>query len=407
MQETHQRAFKTKLRPTSAQKVYFVECAGVARFAFNWGLAEWERQFNAGEKPRGRALRTQLNAIKHEVYPWLTNYPYTVFEQAFDHLQNSFDNYWRQKKDGTVAKRIEQKKKRGTWNKHLARCLRKGRKGIQIDPGYPQFKSRFDDKKFQMRGCAIEYHRVRLPRIGWVILAEKGYIPPTSDPTVKLNTVTISEKAGSWYASAQYELPLPEPPPLDGTIGIDLGIKNLVVTSDGETFDNPRALARHEKQLARLQREFSRRKPGSSNRAKTKAKIARLNDKISNIRRHMQHNVSAHVTHNMTPETVVVEDLNVDGMKTNKRLAKAVSDSGMGEIRRQIEYKAGWIGTDVVVADRWFPSSKTCSNCGSIREDLTLSDRVFSCNECGLVIDRDHNAALNLAGLADRRAHAV
>ena len=148
-----------------------------------------------------------------------------------------------------------------------------------------------------------------------------------------------------------------------------------------------------------MNRELSRRENGSKNRAKTKAKLAKAHAKVANIRKHALHQVSYYVTVKTKPNTVVIEDLNVSGMVKNHRLAGAVSDAGMSELHRQIEYKASWNGINVMKADRWYPSSKTCSHCGSVKPILKLSERLYACPDCGAVIDRDLNAALNLASL--------
>lgn len=364
------RAYKTKLNLNNEQRTYFVGCAGAARFVFNWGLAEWKRQYAAGEKPTAYGLKKQFNAIKDESFPWIREYPYVVIQEAFDNLGKAFQNFFRRVKAGD--------------NK----------------AGYPRFKSRHTSPMvFTVRGSiTVETARIKLPRIGWARLAESGYLPTEN---VKILFANISERAGEWYISLQVEEPAAAVEPATGEpIGVDLGIKSLAVTSDGATFDNPKTLAKYEKKLARLQRELHRRQKGSANRQKTKAKIARLHRKIADTRRHTLHNISRHVTAKTKPSVVVVEDLNVKGMMANEKLAKAVADSSMGELRRQIEYKAAWNGVAVVVADRWFPSSKTCNECGCINTELTLSDREWTCESCGTVLDRDLNAARNLARLA-------
>jgi putative transposase len=193
-----------------------------------------------------------------------------------------------------------------------------------------------------------------------------------------------------------------EPEPATGEpLGVDVGIKSLAVCSDGKEFPNDKVLAKYEKKLARLQRELSRRKKGSANRAKTKAKIAKLHQKIANKRAHNLYNVSKYVTEHKRPSVVVIEDLNVKGMVKNRKLAKAVGDASMSELHRQIEYKAEWNGIEVVKADRFFPSSKTCSACGHVNCELTLAMRIYKCPNCGIEIDRDLNAAMNLAALAE------
>lgn len=364
-----QRAYRTKLDPTKEQAGYFLGCAGAARFVYNWALADRRATFEAGGKPNKFEQKKRFNAIKKELSPWLADYPYVISQEAFDHLDAAYQNFFRRVKQGTEK------------------------------AGFPKFKSRHKSKmSFSLRGVTIEGSRVKLPVIGWVKLAERDYLP-TSD--VKINTATISETAGNWFISVQVEMEIDDPVvPTGQAIGVDLGIKSLAVVSDGMTFDNPKTLTKYEKQLSRLQRELHRRVKGSSNRAKTKAKIAKLHAKITNTRKHSLHNISRHVTAKTKPIAVVVEDLNVKGMLKNGKLSKAISDASFGELRRQIEYKAQWNGVNVVVANQWFASSKTCSSCGYVNRELTLADRAWTCPTCGTNLDRDLNAAVNLANLA-------
>lgn len=394
-----QRAYKTKFILNNQERGLFVRCAGLSRFVYNWGLAEWKAIFEAGEKPNAYGLKKKFNATKDDEFPWVRELPYVIVQETFDNLGRAFQNFFRQRKDGTVAGRIDAMKKSGEWPLRLAKLLKKGKWGIELEPGYPQFKSRHKSTPaFRLRGTIkVEGHRVKLPILGWFRLAESDYLPTD----VKINSANIQERAGEWYISLQVEEDAPEVTPATGEpIGVDMGIKSLAVVSDGTTFDNPKTLTKHEKRLARLSRELSRRKKGSANRQKTKAKIAELHRKIADTRKHTLHNISRHVTAKTKPSAVVVEDLNVKGMMANGKLAKAVADSSMGELRRQIEYKADWNGVQVVTADRWFPSSKTCCECGYINAELTLSDRVWTCESCGTVLDRDLNAAKNLARLA-------
>lgn len=367
--QTIKRAFKTKLDPTSKQRNYFIGCAGVSRFVYNWALADRKAMFEAGGKPNIYEQKKRFNALKGEQFPWLKEYPYVILPEAFDDLDTAYQNFFRRVKSGAEK------------------------------AGFPKFKSRHTaPMKFRMRGAVtIENKRVKLPKIGWVRLAEHGYIPADN---CKLLFVTISERAGDWFISAQVETEIADTQPTNSAIGVDMGVKSLAVCSDGTTFDNPKTLGKYEKKLARLSRELSRRVKGSNNRLKTKAKIAKLHQKIADTRKHTLHNISRHVTANTLPAKVVIEDLNVKGMTANHKLAKAVADASMSELRRQIEYKAAWRNITVKVADRWFPSSKTCSDCGNVKEVLSLSERVYNCEACGFTIDRDLNAARNLAALA-------
>lgn len=362
------RAYKTKLDPTNKQCSYFRQCAGAARFVFNYALADRKRRYEEeGLNTNMYEQKRRFNAWKQEEAPWLYGVPYTLQEQEFRNVDTAFQNFFRR--------------------------VKKGEK-----PGYPRFKRRSGRKHFQLRGCIhVETGQVKLPRIGWVRLKEIGYLPTNE---VKILSATISERAERWYVSLQVKEEIKET--VNGStlvVGVDFGIKTLAVLSNGKTFDNPHALREAEKKLARLQRELARRKKGSTNREKTKTKIGRCYAKISAIRHHALHDVSHYCTVTLRPKRIVLENLNVRGMLQNRHLSKAISDAAFSELRRQIEYKAQWHGIEVVTASTWYPSSKTCSRCGYVKDRLTLADRTFQCEHCGLVIDRDSNAARNLAAL--------
>lgn len=367
--KTIKRAFKTKLDLNNKQKSYFIACCGVSRFVYNWALADRIAKFEMGEKSNIYEQKRRFNGVKKEQYPWLVEYPYEISESAFEDLDSAYLNFFR---------RIKQRSEKA---------------------GFPKFKSRHHSRlSFRLRrNIVAKADKIRLQRIGWVRLAEKNYIPTDG---CKILSVVISESAGDWFVSVQVEMDIPEQQPKGEAIGIDMGVKSLAVCSDGDAFDNPKTLEKYSKRLARLQRELHRRVKGSNNRLKTKAKIAKLHRKITNTRKHTLHNISRHITTNTMPKTIVIEDLNVKGLIKNRRLAKAVVDSSMGELRRQIEYKAAWNNIEVKTADRWYPSSKTCSNCGNVKNELSLNERTYICVVCGTRIDRDLNAALNLAALA-------
>ena len=364
------KAYKTELDPNNKQRTMMARSCGAARYVYNWGLTEWKTWYERGDKPSGMKLCKHFNSVKDEVCPWIREVPYAITESAFRNLYAAFQHFFRRVKNGEK-------------------------------PGYPKFKKRGVNGSFQLRSTRIEDDRVRLTGIGWVRLKERGYIPPTDSGASFGVYATISERAGRWFISVLVGEDIPEPVNgNNGVLGIDLGVKALATCSDGTVFENPRALRQEERKLKRLQRELSRRKKGGQNWRKTKAKIARCHQRIANIRRHAQHQVSHYATAKKKPKTVVLEDLNVSGMVKNRRLAQAISDAGMSELRWQIEYKAQWHGVDVLIADRFYPSSKTCSDCGSVKPQLKLSERRFACPDCGVVIDRDLNAALNLASLA-------
>lgn len=365
------RAYKTELNPNNKQRTLFMKYAGTARFIFNWALADRIERHKNGLATNKFEQKRRFNALKKEQYPWIYDVAYTVLEKEFDNCDLAFTNFFRRVKNGD--KKV----------------------------GYPKFKSRkHSNPKFTLRGnITVEPNRIKLPRIGWIRLKEDNYLP--SDDT-KILSANISERAGHWFISLQVETQkeLEKSILSDNILGVDLGIKSLATCSNGKVFENPKSLTRFEKVLARKQRELCRRQKGSNNRDKTKQKIAKLHYKISNIRRYALNEVSHYLTAIAKPKTIVLENLNVKGMMQNRHLSKALSDVSFSELRRQLEYKAQWHGIKVIVADRFYPSSKTCSECGSVKPLLKLSERQYVCESCGAIMDRDLNAALNLASLA-------
>jgi putative transposase len=205
--------------------------------------------------------------------------------------------------------------------------------------------------------------------------------------------------------SLQVEEQIEKPQPAQGAVvGVDLGVATLATCSDGRIYQNPRALRQVEKKLRRYQRQLSRQQKGSQNREKTRRQIARLHFRAANLRKDTLQKVTSDILANtkpaaQRPQAVVLEDLHVQGLLQNHKLARAVADVGMAAFRFQIDYKAKWYGSQMVCADRWFPSSKTCSACGQVKENLSLCERTYRCQGCGLAIDRDLNAARNLAHL--------
>lgn len=361
------RAYKTELSLNDKERTKLKQCAGVARFVFNWALNDRIKRYETGENTNKYEQKKRFNALKSNLYPWIKEVPSRIGEQEFFNCDLAFKNFFRR--------------------------VRSGEK-----PGFPKFKSRKQGiGSFTLREIEVGNKIVRLPRIGWLNLKEAGYLPITG---VKILSANVSERAGHWFISIQVEEPDKcEPRPGHGVIGVDMGIKELAVCSNGKVFDNPKSLNRSERHLAHVSRELSRRVKGSKNRIKTKRKLATVHYRIANVRRYALNEVSHYLTAIAKPETIVLEDLNVAGMLKNRHLSKAIVDASFAELRRQLEYKCQWHGIDLVVADRFYPSSKTCSHCGSVKPLLKLSERTFVCEKCGAVIDRDLNAAKNLAAL--------
>ena len=246
---------------------------------------------------------------------------------------------------------------------------------------------------------------MKLPRVGRVKVHEPmgALTGRLVDGSARLLGATVSRTAGRWFVAFTVEADrdVPGKPSTrqrrGGPVGVDLGVRHLAVLSTGETVENPRPLARSLRELRRASRAYARSTPGSAGRRRHAATLGRLHARVAYQRRDGLHKLTARLA--KTHDTIVVEDLHVAGMVRNRRLARAVSDTGMAEVRRQLAYKTLWYGSTLVVADRWYPSSKTCSDCGWRNPGLTLSDRIFACQSCGLVGGRDLNAAVNLSNL--------
>jgi len=363
------KVHKVRLEPNNVQRTGLSKAAGVSRFAYNWGLEQWNRQydeFKAGKrdtKPSQLSLRRELNALKRDEFPWMLESTKCAPQEALINLGKAFDNFFKKRADRPTFKK---KYRRDSFK------LSAGQFDVEVTDGIP---------------------RLRVPRVGKIRMSET----PRFDG--ELMSVTVSRTADFWFASLMFRVEDTSPPPhpSQDVVGIDLGVGELVL-SNGDRFQVPRNYRRVERQLRRAQKSASRKKKGSKNYAKAKNKVSRLHYRTACARGNWQHHVTNRVTQDFG--TVVIEDLNVAGMKKNRHLAKSVSDVGFGELRRQIEYKAARIGAVVVVADHWFPSSKMCNVCGTRTKSLPLSIREWDCVGCGTHHDRDLNAAVNLRNLA-------
>jgi putative transposase len=267
--------------------------------------------------------------------------------------------------------------------------------------GYPQPKTKKRGLgSFRLTGAIVVFpDSIQLPRLGRLQLKERNYLPTSG---VRILAVTVSEQAGHWYVSvqvAQDQAVLAHGGPV---VGVDLGVKSLATLSDGAIIPNPTFLQRRLKKLKRFHRAVTRTVKGSKNRKKAAGRLGRLYRTVAHQRANTLHQVTTMLA--KTKSVIVIEDLQVSGLLKNHHLAQAIANVGFGEFRRQLTYKAAWYGSRVILADRWEPSSKTCSGCGWYDANLTLADRTFQCQNrqvpCGLVMDRDLNAAINLSTLA-------
>ena len=360
-------AHKIALDPNAAQRLYFARASGTACFAWNWSLRRWreeyalKREYCCGPSPNDVSLRREFNKVKREQFPWVFDVTKCAVQEAIIDLGAAF------------------------------RAFFEGR------GKYPRFKSKDDRQSFCAANEAgtfrVDGERIKLPVIGWVRMREAVRF---SGP---LKRATVSCEAGRWFVALQIETdevkPVAQP---EAVVGVDLGVSAMATLSTGEVIEGQKAHAAAMKRLRRANKAMARKRRGSRNAAKAKRRLSRLHRRIGAIRRDALHKLTTRIT--KTFKVIGIEDLNVRGMVRNRHLARAVSDIGMFEFRRQLTYKARLYGARIVVAGRWYPSSKSCSCCGVIKPTLALAERTLRCDDCGFEAGRDVNAALNLAGVA-------
>lgn len=367
------RAYKAELDLNDKQITACKQHAGAARYAYNWGLLRKQEVYLAtGKNTSAIDLHRELNALKKTDLPWMYEVSKCAPQEALRNLDSAFAHFFRRW-------RLKQE---GQWKGKL---------------GYPKVKTK---KKglgsFRLTGSIVVFENaIQLPRLGRLRLKERSYLPMSG---VRILSATVLEQAGHWYVSIQVEQEQVIPANNGPVVGIDLGVKALAILSDGTVIPNPRHLRRRLKKLKRFHRVVSRRTKGGKNRHKATRRLAKLYRKVANQRKNTLHQVTTRLA--KTKRVIVLEDLNVSGMLKNHHLAQAIADVGFYEFKQQLLYKAAWYGSRVVLVSRWEPSSKRCSACGNVKDELLLSERTYHCMACGLVIDRDLNAALNLAALA-------
>lgn len=352
-------AHKIELRPTPEQAIYLDKACGSRRHCYNQLLAHFSKPENKWSKTA--AYQHYINNIRKE-FVWYSEVSSRVTRNAIDDLDNAFSHFFR---------RIKLKQK----------------------AGFPRFKKKDINDSFALREPAkfdVTGRELRLEKLKTRIEMRQ---PLRFQGVTK--QVTVSKRAGKYFASVLVETDDCNPNDNDRqpSVGVDFGIKELAVLSTGKVFAANQKLKANLKKLAKLQRNLAKKIKGSVRRAKAKLKIAKLHFRIAKQRQALLHELSDYLTR--TFDVITIEDLNVKGMVKNRKLSRAISDAGFGTLRQMIEYKATLRNCVVVVANRFFPSSKTCSCCGKIKEDLTLADRIFTCG-CGFGADRDLNAALNL-----------
>ena len=360
MLKTH----KIALNPNNVQSTQFSRHCGYARVAYNHALYDFKAGLDSGQWRNHSELCRRFNAIKHEQYDWCSEMSQNVSKNAiYTNLKDAI----------------------GRWKSGQNR--------------FPKFKKRSHGQSYQAdsgRGTiTVVGQRIKLPKIGWVRMFQSLRFLGT------ICKVVISKQGHRWFASILVDTFKDDPPPeIRGlpTVGVDVGIKHLAVTSEGVYYENPKALKRYERKLKRLQRQFSRKVEGSRNWYKLKDKLVKLHYRITCIRQDTQHKASTAIINSAS--RIGIESLNVAGMLQNHKLARALSDASLSSFLEMLKNKAERINVKIVEADTFYPSSKTCSHCGAVDSDLSLSDRTYYCSVCGHTQDRDLNAAINLRTLA-------
>ena len=377
------KTLKVKLKPNNKQQTKMFQFAGAKRFAYNWAIAkELENYKNGGKFIQDTVLRKEFTQLKkHEEYKWLYSISNNVTKQAIKDACMSYKRFFK-----GLSKPPKFKSK-----KH-------DRLSFYVD----NIKIKFTNTHVKLENIAISKKKNKA-KLNWIRLCEKNKIPTDCkyiNPHVVFNGI-------DWYICVGIEYQDTEETHTNDGIGIDLGIKDLAICSDGNTYKNinkTHKIKKLEKLKRRLQRRISKKylinKKGdsynkTSNIIKSEKRLLKLNHRLTNIRDNYLHQVTTEII-NRKPMFITIEDLNVSGMIKNRHLSKAVQQQKFYEFRRQLDYKCRWNNIELRIVDRYFPSSKLCSECGSIKKDLKLNDRVYVCNECGNIIDRDYQASLNL-----------
>lgn len=357
------KAHKIKIYPTKSQEVLLKKSCGVARYSYNWALSKWNEIYKSGGgRTSAYSLIKLQNSIKREETPFFLEVSKNAPQHAIHHLESAFKKFFNKQAD------YPKFKKKGSIDSFVA----------------VENYNRFGQSDF----------KIHIPRVGKIKCAENLRFEG------KVNNVTVKRVSNIWFAVVNIQVEnKPIKIPIDSenqvTVGIDMGIKSMMVLSDGTVYENPRALKNNLKRLKQRHRRFSKKKKGSNNKKKQQIILSRTHYKISCIRQNAIHQATTAIVKKY--DRIVIETLAPKNLGKNHSISQAVNDVSFGEIARQLAYKCLWSGKELVKADQWFASSKICSGCGKKKEKLSLSERTYKCDNCGLEIDRDMNAAKNLA----------
>ena len=360
------RAYKYKLRPTCKQQNQLQQTFGCARFIYNWGLDKKTKAWTNEKKSISYFdLAKELTQLKQtEEHKWLNDIPNVCLQQSLRNLDNAYTQFFKAKK------------------------------------GFPKFKSKRHSKNAAKYISSVQFDftgwKVKIPKCGWVKLCANKVFDTEK---YKLGTLTVSQdRCGEYWCSIVVDDNLPQPSKAkideETTVGIDLGIKDYAILSDGTKYGNPKFLEKGQDKLAILQRKFARTKKGSHRHETARIKVAKQYRKIANRRSDFMHKLSTDLIRQF--DAICLENLNVEGMLKNHHLANSIQSAAWSEFVRQLKYKSEWHGKNIILIGRFTPSSKTCSKCGYVNGELTLKDREWTCPKCGAHHDRDVNAAVNI-----------
>jgi putative transposase len=361
------KTYSFPLYPNDTQEQKLRRSFGTARYIYNYGLEVKKEVYEKCKKSVSYIELARILTFIRETLDWMRECSSVIQQQSLRHLDAAYQNFYRGLKQGDK-------------------------------PGFPEFKSKHGRQAISYPvNVKVDFdsRKIHIPKIG-----ELSY-RNNRDFSGEIRTTTVVRSTtGKYYAQVlvQTNTPVPKPKKItpSKTMGIDVGLKNFAIFSDGTVIQNPKFFREFEKKLQRVSRWFSRTKKGSNNRNKSRRRLAVVYEKSRNNRSNFLHQLTSRIVNDNQINCICLEDLNVAGMGRNHNLSKSVHDAAFSEFKRQLQYKSNWLGKSVILIDRWAPSSKMCHNCGSINEELTLNQREWDCSACGIHLDRDLNAALNI-----------
>lgn len=352
------KCFRYRIYPNKIQESLISKTFGCVRAVWNANV----ESFNSYDKINNPGFKIKAKSDLVTDMPWLNEVSAIAIQQKVNDFRNTVKQFFS--------------------------------KTRKVKINRPSFKSKRNHQSYRLSGgwrFPIGDGKIRLEKVGWIKMSMDRKIPDDA----RLLSCTVSKNAcGQYFVSILADTPIEGKGKTGKVVGIDLGLKSFATLSDGTIIDNVKFFREKQSEIAKMQKHLSRKIKGSNRYRKNKLRIARLHNKIVNRRKYFLHNITTYLVDNY--DIICIEDLNVGGMLANHKLAKAIFDASFYQFRSMLEYKCRWYGKELSIIDRFYPSSKTCSNCGWKKEDLTLSDRIFKCENCGIEIDRDLNAAINI-----------